>query len=113
MIWSRDDTCFLLLPLSEKPSSADDRLELQLHVAVPHASEANPATIGLRVDDGPIENFGLSSSNAILTVMSTNASKFRGVSLAEIHFDATGECDEPRGSMRAGVFKFRYRVLTG
>ena len=113
VIWSRDDTCYLMLPLPEKPASGDDRLELQLHVAIPEASEANPTTIRVRVDDGPIENFRLSSSNAILTVMSTNASKFRGVSMAEIHFDAGEECDEPRGSMRAGVFKFRYRVLTG
>ena len=113
VIWSRDDLCFLMLPLPEEPSSGGGRVELQLHVAVPEASEANPATIKLRIDDGPVENFGLSSSNAILTVMTAKASKFGGASLVEIHFGTGGECYEPRRSMRAGVFKFRYRVLTG
>ena len=105
-----------MLPLPEEPSSGGNRVELQLHVAVPEASEANPATVGLRVDEGSIENFRLSSSDAILTVISANASKFRGVSLVEIRFDAERgreEGDEPRASLRTGVFKFRYRVLTG
>jgi hypothetical protein len=56
------------------------------------------------------------ASDAILSVISAKASKFRGVSLVEIHFGAeTGreEGDEPRASLRTGVFKFRYRVLTG
>jgi SAM-dependent methyltransferase len=115
VIWSRDDKCLLMLPLPERESLGGHRVELQLHVAVPEASEANPATIGLCVDDGPIENFRLSNDGAILTVTSANGSKRRGVSLAEIHFEAkTGseEGDESRASLRTGVVKFRYRVLT-
>ena len=114
VIWSRGERCFLMLPLPEDQSPPGNRLELQLHVAVPEASAANPATVGLRVDEGPIENYRLSSSDAILTVISANASKFRGVSLVEIRFDAERgreEGDEARPSLRAGVFKFRYRVL--
>jgi Glycosyltransferase family 9 (heptosyltransferase) len=114
VIWSRDEKCLLMLPLPEEQSLGDHRVELQLHVAVPEASEANPASIGLRVDDGPVENFILSSSGAILKVRSANASKFRGVSLVEIRFGAgTGrkEGDESSASLRTGVLKFRYRVL--
>jgi Glycosyltransferase family 9 (heptosyltransferase) len=116
VIWSRDDKCLLMLPLPVEQSLGDHRVELQLHVAVPEASEANPVSIGLRVDDGPMDNFLLSSSDAILTVRSANASRFRGVSLAEIHFGAETdreEGDESRASLRTGVLKFRYRVSTG
>jgi hypothetical protein len=115
VIWSRDHPCFLMLPLPEDQSSRGNRLELQLHVAVPEAGAANPATVGLRVDEGPIENFCLSSSDAILTVISAKASKLRGVSMAEIRFGAERgeEGDEAPASLRTGVFKFRYRVLTG
>ena len=92
-----------MLPLPEEPSSGGNRVELQLHVAVPEASEANPATVGLCLDEGPIQNFRLSRNDAILTVISANASKFRGVSVVEIRFDAERgreEGDEPRASLR-------------
>ena len=117
VIWSRDDRCFLMLPLPEDQFPPGNRLELQVHVAVPEAGGANPVTVGLRIDEGPIENFHLSSSDAILSVVSTEASKFRGVSVVEIRFDAEHGREEGDGarasSMRTGVFKFRYRVLTG
>ena len=61
VIWSRDHKSLLMLPLPEEQSLGGHHVELQLHVAVPEASEANLATIGLRVDDGSVENFSLSS----------------------------------------------------
>ena len=116
VIWSRENKCLLMLPFDEEQSSGGHRLELQLHLALPRTSASNPTTIGVRVNDGPIENFHLSTDDEILTVLSsTNASKFRGVSLVEFHLGAeisAGESERLHGSMGMGVKRFRYRVLS-
>ena len=116
VIWSRENKCLLMLPFDEEQFSRGRRLELQLHLALPQTSASNPTTIGVRVNDGPIENFHLSTDDEILTVRSpTNASKFRGVSLVEFHLDAAisaGESERLPGSMEMGVKRFRYRVLS-
>jgi hypothetical protein len=115
-IFSRDNKCLLMLPYPEEPSSCALGVELQLHLTVPKASASNPTTIGIRVDDGPIEDFRLSTDDAILTVqISTETSKFRGVSLVEFHLDdaiVCGESDQPLGNMAMGVRRFRYRILS-
>jgi hypothetical protein len=116
VIWSRENKCLLMLPYDPEQPSRSLNLELQLHLALPRTSASNPTTIGVRVDDGPIENFHLSTDDQILTVLSpTNASKFRGVSLVEFHLGAeisAGESERLHGSMGMGVKRFRYRVLS-
>jgi hypothetical protein len=116
VIWSRENKCLLMLPLDEDQASRGHRLELQLHLALPQTSVSNPTTIGVRVNDGPIENFHLSTDDEILTVLSsTDASKFRGVSLVEFHLGAeisAGQIERLHGSMEMGVKRLRYRVLS-
>ena len=116
VIWSRENKSLLMLPLPEDQPSRSHRLELQLHLALPQTSVSNPTTIGVRVNDGPIENFHLSTDDEILTVLSsTDASKFRGISLVEFHLGAEtspGESKRLSGSMGMGVKRFRYRVLS-
>ena len=116
VIWSRESKCLLMLPFAEEQPSRGHRLELQLHLALPQTSASNPTTIGVRINDGPIENFHLSTDDEILTVLSsTDASKFRGVSLVEFHLGAEtgpGESERLPGSMGMGVKRFRYRVLS-
>ena len=116
VIWSRENKCLLMLPYDPEQPSRSLNLELQLHLALPRTSASNPITIGVRVDDGPIENFHLSTDDEILTVISpNNASKFRGVSLVEFHLGAeisAGEGERLHGSMGMGVKRFRYRVLS-
>jgi hypothetical protein len=112
VIWSRENKCLLMLPYDPEQPSRSLNLELQLHLALPRTSASNPTTIGVRVDDGPIENFHLSTDDEILTVISPNsASKFRGVSLVEFHLGAeisAGEGERLHGSMGMGVKRFRY-----
>ena len=114
VIWSRENKCLLVLPFDEEQPSGGRGLELQLHLALPRTSASNPTTIGVRVNDGPIEDFHLSTDDEILTVLSsTSASKFRGVSLVELHLGAeirAGESERLHGSMGMGVKRFRYRV---
>jgi SAM-dependent methyltransferase len=116
VIWSRESKCLLMLPFDEEQPSSGHRLELQLHLALPQTSASNPTTIGVRINDGPIENFHLSTDDEILTVLSsTDASKFRGISLVEFHLGAEtspGESKRLAGSMGMGVKRFRYRVLS-
>ena len=116
VIWSRENKCLLMLPFDEEQPSRSHRLELQLHLALPQTSASNPTTIGVRINDGPIENFHLSTDDEILTVLSsTDASKFRGISLVEFHLGAgtsPGESKRLSGSMGMGVKRFRYRVLS-
>ena len=68
------------------------------------------------MNDGPIENFRLSSDDEILTVrMSSNASRFRGVSLVEFHLGpeiGSGEIERSDDRTRMGVRRFRYRSLS-
>jgi SAM-dependent methyltransferase len=115
VIWSRENKCLLMLPFDEKQSSRANRLELQLHLALPQTSASNPVTIGVRVNDGPIEDFHLSTDDEILTVLSsTEGSKFRGVSLVEFHLStetSAGETQRLHGSLAMGVKRFRYRVF--
>ena len=91
-------------------------MELQIDLAVPKASASRPTTIGIRVDDGTINDFHVSTDDVILTVqISTELSKFRGVSLLEFHVDHAivyGESDRSLGKMAMGVKRFRYRVLS-
>ena len=116
VIWSRENKCLLMLPFDEEPPSGGQGLELQLHLALPRASASNPTAIGVRINDGPIENFVLSTDDEILTIRSSTAgSKFRGVSLVELHLGAeisAGESERLHGSMGMGVKRFRYRVLS-
>ena len=116
VIWSRESKCVLMLPYSAEPASPGRRLDLQLHLAIPKASASNPKTIGIRVDDGPIENFRVSKNDIILTVQTpTESARFRGVSLVEFHLDDAifyGETDRLLGSMVMGVRRFRYRLLS-
>jgi SAM-dependent methyltransferase len=116
VIWSRENKCLLMLPFDEEQPPGGGSLELQLHLALPRTSASNPTTIGVRVNDGPIEDFHLSTDDEILTVQSsTSASKFRGVSLVELHLGAeisAGESERLHGSMGMGVKRFRYRVLS-
>ena len=102
--------------MSSQPPSRGLRLELQLHLAIPKANPSNPTTIGIRANDGSIENFRLSTDDAILTVqLSTDLSKFRGVSFVELLLDDAivhGESERPHGNMAIGVRQFRYRVLS-
>ena len=116
VIWSRESKCLLMLPFDEEQPSRGHRLELQLHLALPQTSASSPTTIGVRVNDGPIENFHLSTDDAILTVLSsTDASKFRGISVVEFHLGAEispGKSKRLPGSMGMGVKRFRYRVLS-
>jgi SAM-dependent methyltransferase len=114
VIWSRENKCLLLLPFDEEESSRGHNMVLQLHLALPQTSASNPITIGVRVNDGPIENFHLSTDDEILTVQSsTNVSRFRGVSLVEFHLGAEtspGERERLHGHLGMGVKRFRYRV---
>ncbi len=116
VIWSRESKCVLMLPYSAEPASLGRRLDLQLHLAIPKASASNPKTIGIRVDDGPLENFRVSNNDIILTVQApTESARFRGVSLVEFHLDDAifyGETDRLLGSMVMGVRRFRYRLLS-
>jgi hypothetical protein len=115
VIWSRDEKCRLMLPLPEDQPPCGHELELQLHLACPETSASNPITIGIRVDDGPIENFRVSTDDGILTVSaSTGSSRFRGVSLVEFHLGAeVGGAERSRqdGHRAMGVRRFRYRLL--
>jgi hypothetical protein len=87
--------------IDEEQPSRGHRLELQLHLALPQTSVSNPTTIGVRVNDGPIENFHLSTDDEILTVLSsTDASKFRGISLVEFHLGAEISAGESRKTAR-------------
>jgi hypothetical protein len=89
VIWSRENKCRLMLPLPAEQAARDYVVELQLHVTLPETSALKPTTIGVRVDDGPVANFRLSTDDEILKVQfSTNSSKFRGVSLVEFHLGA-------------------------
>ncbi len=114
-IFSRDDKCILMLLHPEDPYSGHPRIELQLHLAVPKATASNPTTIGIRVDDGAIENFCVSTDDVILTVqISTQSSKFRGVSLVEFLVDEAfvyGASDRSLGKMAMGVKRFRSRLM--
>ena len=89
VIWSREKKCLLMLPLPVEESWRDQAVELQLHLAIPETSASNPITIGIRIDDEPIENFNLSTDDEILTILtSTVSSRFRGISLVEFHLGA-------------------------
>jgi SAM-dependent methyltransferase len=114
VIWSRGSKCLLMLPLPEE--SRDHSVELQLHLTLPDTSASNPTTIGVRVNDGPIENFHLSTDDEILNVLfSTNSAKFRGVSLVELHPGVQigdRESEGRRGNLAMGVRRFRYRLLS-
>jgi Glycosyltransferase family 9 (heptosyltransferase) len=113
VIWSRENKCLLMLPFDEEKSSRGHDLLLQLHLALPQTSASNPITIGVRVNDGPIEYFHLSTDDEILTVQSSiNASRFRGVSLVEFHLGAETSLERERlhGHLGMGVKRFRYRV---
>ncbi len=114
VIWSRESKCVLMLPYPEEPSRCL-RIELQLHLAVPRASATSPMTIGICVDDGPIQNFRLSTDDTILTVqIPTESARFRGVSLVEFHLDdaiSYRESDRFLESRVMGVKRFRYRSL--
>ena len=116
VIWSRENKCLLMLPFDEEPPSGGQSLELQLHLALPHTSASNPTAIGVRINNGPVENFVLSTEDEFLTVRSsTDGSKFRGVALIEFHLGgeiSAGESERLYGSMRMGVKRFRYRVLS-
>ncbi len=118
VIWSRENKCLLMLPFDEEPPSGGPSLELQLqlHLALPHTSASNPMAIGVRINDGPVENFVLSTEDEFLTVRSsTDGSKFRGVALVELQLGdeiSAGESERLYGSMRMGVKRFRYRVLS-
>ncbi len=116
VIWSRENKCLLALPFDEEQFSRGRGLELQLHLVLPQTSASNPTTIGVRVNDGPIESFHLSTDDEILTVRSpTNASKFRGVSLVEFHLDApitAAESERLHRGIQMGVKGFRYRPLS-
>jgi hypothetical protein len=116
VIWNRDKKCLLMLPLPEEPSSRGSAVQLQLHLTLPETSASNPISIGIRVDDGPIKNFHLSTEDEILTVlMSTASSQFRGVSQVELHLNAAprgGESALADLNMRMGVRRFRYRLLS-
>ena len=101
VIWSRENTCLLMLPFDEEQSSRANRLELQLHLALPQTSASNPVTIGVRINDGPIENFHLSTDDEILTVLSsTEGSKFRAVSLVEFHLSTDNKRRRDRKTAR-------------
>ena len=118
VIWSREteDKCLLMAPYPIERSSPANVVELQIHLAVQEASASNPRTIGVRVDDGPVEHFRLATDDTILTVpISTESSRFRGVALIEFHLgDKTGDGErEPlRGNVRIGVKRFRYRLIS-
>jgi SAM-dependent methyltransferase len=116
VIWSRENKCLLMLPFDEEPPSGGQSLELQLHLALPHTSASNPTAIGVRINNGPVENFVLSTEDEFLTVRSsTDGSKFRGVALIEFHLGgeiSAGESERLYGSRRMGVKRFRYRVLS-
>ena len=71
VIWSRDNKCLLMLPFDEEQASRGHGLELQLHLALPETSASNPAAIGVRINDGPVENFVLSSDDEFLTLRSS------------------------------------------
>ena len=115
VIWSRDDKCLLVLPFDQNQPSRGHDLELQLHLALPETSPTNPVTIGVRVDDGLIENFHLSTDDGIVTVQaSTASSRFRGVSVVELHLGGEvgdGENERWRRKRAMGVRRFRYRLL--
>jgi hypothetical protein len=64
VIWSRENKCRLILPLPSEQAARDHVVELQLHVTLPETSASKPTTIGVRVDDGPVENFRLSPGRA-------------------------------------------------
>jgi len=116
VIWSHENKCLLMLPFDEEPPSGAQCLELQLHLALPQTSASNPTAIGVRINDGPIENFVLSTDDEFLTIRSsTDGSKFRGVALVEFHLGAeisAGESERLHGSRGMGVKRFRYRVLS-
>ena len=116
VIWSRESKCVLMLPYSAEPASPGRRLDLQLHLAIPKASASNAKTIGIRVDDGPIENFRVSKNDIILTVQTPT--EFGKVSWRVSGRIPPGRCNLPRrdgrlhGSMVMGVRRFRYRFLS-
>jgi ubiquinone/menaquinone biosynthesis C-methylase UbiE len=112
VIWSRDDKCLLVLPFDQNQPSRGHDLELQLHLTLPETSPTNPVTIGVRVDDGLIENFHLSTDDGIVTVQaSTASSRFRGVSVVELHLGGEVGDGEWRRKRAMGVRRFRYRLL--
>jgi len=117
VIWSRENKCVLMLPLPPEQAVHDHAVELELHLTLPETSATNPMTIGVRVDDGPVENFRLSTDDEILKVQySTNSSKFRGVSLVEFRLGAeTGDAESGGRdcNMAMGVRRFRYCLLSG
>ena len=103
VIWSRDHKSLLMLPLPEEQSLGGHRVELQLHVAVPEASERASRPSDFVSTTGRSRISACRASNAILTVRSANTSKFRGVSLIEIRFSAGSgreEGDKSRASLR-------------
>lgn len=83
--------------------------------AVPEASASSPRTIGVRVDDGPVDNIRLATDDMILTIpIATESSRFRGVSLIEFHFGGEigdRESERPHDLVRIGVKRFRYGPL--
>jgi hypothetical protein len=102
-----------MLPLPEDQPPGSYGLELQLHLACPETSASNPITIGVRVDDGPIENFRVSTDDGVLTVSgSAVSSRFRGVSLVELHVGAETPDGASERSKAMGVRRFRYRLVS-
>ena len=66
VIWSRESKCLLVLPLPAE-SWGGHAVELQLHLTLPRTGASNPTSIGVCVNDGPIEDFHLSTEDEILT----------------------------------------------
>jgi hypothetical protein len=116
VIWSREEKCRLMLPLSVEQPAPGQRLELQLHLACPETSASNPITIGVRVDDGPIDNFRISTDDGILKILApADSSRFRGLSLVEFHVSAethNGAAEQLRVGRAMGVRRFRYRLVS-
>jgi ADP-heptose:LPS heptosyltransferase len=114
VIWSRENKCLLILPVDEAPPQGG--LELQLHLTLPQTNASNPASIGVQINDGPIKNFHLLRDDEILTVTSTDASSFLGISLVKFHLGVANggaESEQTRGALWMGVRRFRYRLLSG
>jgi ADP-heptose:LPS heptosyltransferase len=117
VIWSREteDKCVLMAPYPGQQASRGESLELQLHLTIPEASASSPRTIGVRVDDGPVDNISLATDDMILTIpIATDSSRFRGVSLIEFHFGGEigdRESERPHDLVRIGVKRFRYGPL--
>jgi ADP-heptose:LPS heptosyltransferase len=115
VIWSREteDKCVIMMPYPEQQASRGQILELQLHLTIPEAGISSARTIGVRVDDGPVDNIRLATDDAVLTIsIATASSRFRGVSLIELHLgDEIGDRESERHPMRIGVKRFRYGPL--